>query len=96
MSLVIAASCNTNTVKTGQDRYQYDKQRSVRHGWVMPVPLRTLKGVADGLGMPLAPASRRDTSGIQRGRNPPQRRSTSPLRLPDNGQDVGRKPIRLC
>ena len=59
------------------------------------VLLRALKDVADGLGVPLATASRCDTSGIQCSRNLPQRRRARLLRLADDGQDVGRKPVGL-
>ena len=46
--------------------------------------LCAFKDVADRLGVPLTTACRRDTSGVQRSRNLPQRGCTSLLRLTDD------------
>jgi hypothetical protein len=53
------------------------------------------KDVANGLCMPLAPASRRDTASIQRGCNLSQGRCARFLRFPDDGEHISGEPVGL-
>ena len=64
-----------------------------RRAW--PFLLRALKDVADGLGVPLTTASRRDPSGVQCLRTVPQRRCARLLCFSDHGQHVRRITISL-
>ena len=45
--------------------------------------------------MPLPTARRWHTTSVQRGRNFPQGRRTGLLRLTDDGEDIGGKPVSL-
>ena len=72
-----------------RDDRESRKQRSscCQH---LPVRLRALKDVRHGLGVPLATACRRHTSGVQGLRNFSQRGRACFLSLPDDWKDVGR------
>jgi hypothetical protein len=56
-------------------------------------PLRALKDVADGLGVPASATRRGHTSRIERLGNLPQRRRTSFLRLSNDGEHIGRVSV---
>ena len=59
------------------------------------VPLCPLKDVRDSLGVPLPTPRRCNASRVQRLRDFPQGARACLLRLADDGENIGRVPIRL-